>query len=268
MKQFKNKYGDWGLLVGSSQGIGEAFAQKLASLGMNLILVDKDPTALAALSERLGQDFNIELKCLCLDLNDAPTIATIIETLNSLKCRLLIYNAAFSKIKRFNQYSEHELEQFINVNMAACLRLTHAFSKYLIEKKQGGGILLISSLAGLLGMEFIAPYAASKAFTWNLAESLYYELKPHGIDVSACIAGATITETYLNTNPRYGRIKPQLEQPTTLVENALKKLGKKPFFISGFTNRLNYFLLTRILPRKMAGKIANRVMAQMYESNV
>ena len=268
MKHFKNKYGDWVLLVGSSQGIGEAFAQKLASLGLNLILVDKSQAALTSLSEQLEKGFNVEIKSLCLDLNDTSAVTVITETISSLKCKLLIYNAAYSKIKRFSHYEDYELDQFINVNMAACLRLTHAFSKYLIKKKQGGGILLISSLAGLLGMKFIAPYGASKAFSWNLAESLCHELKPHGIDVSACIVGATFTQTYLNTNPNYGKIKPQIEQPITVVENALKNLGKKPFFISGFENRLNYFLLTRILPRKMAGKLANRVIAEMYESNL
>jgi hypothetical protein len=117
-------------------------------------------------------------------------------------------------------------------------------------------------------MQYIVPYAASKAFTWNLAESLHHELKPHKIDVMACIAGATATEAYLGTNPKYGFIKPQLQQPATVAEQALKKLGRKALFIPGFSNRFNYFILTRILPRKMASYFANNTMKSMYGKNV
>ncbi len=77
----------------------------------------------------------------------------------------------------------------------------------MIEKNKSGGIILMSSLAGLLGMQLIAPYASSKAFAWNLAEALFHELKPNNIDVMACIAGATATEAYLKTNPKYGWVK-------------------------------------------------------------
>ena len=126
----------------------------------------------------------------------------------------------------------------------------------------------MSSLAGLLGMQYIVPYAASKAFSWNLAESLHHELKPYHIDVMACIAGATSTEAYLGTNPQYGNIKPQVQQPMAVAEIALQKLGKKALFISGFSNRWNYFILTRILPRKWASFVANKTMRKMYAENV
>lgn len=126
----------------------------------------------------------------------------------------------------------------------------------------------MSSLAGLLGMQYIVPYAASKAFTWNLAESLNHELKPYDIDVMACIAGATATEAYLGTNPQYGLIKPQVQQPEEVAKQALKKLGKRTLFMPGFSNRFNYFILTRILPRKWAATIANKTMKKMYAENV
>jgi short-subunit dehydrogenase len=152
----------------------------------------------------------------------------------------------------------------MNINIGTPLKLVHAFSTRLVGKKQPGGILLMSSLAGLLGMQYIAPYAASKAFTWNLAESLHHELKPHKIDVMACIAGATATEAYLGTKPQYGFIKPQVQQPSDVAELALKKLGKRALFIPGFSNRFNYFILTRLLPRKMASYFANKTMKSMY----
>ena len=122
----------------------------------------------------------------------------------------------------------------------------------------------MSSLAGLIGMQLVASYAATKAFAWNLAEALHHELKPYGIDVMACIAGATSTPAYLNTHPKYGKIKPLIMSPEAVSEEAIKKLGKKARHITGFSNRMNYFILTRLLPRKMASSLANNVMKKMY----
>jgi short-subunit dehydrogenase len=113
-------------------------------------------------------------------------------------------------------------------------------------------------------MQLVAPYAATKAFAWNLAEALHHELKPKNIDVMACVAGATATSAYLKTNPKHGLIKPQVMKPDTVAEAALKKLGKKTLFIPGYSNRLNYFILTRLLPRKLAASLANKTMGKMY----
>jgi hypothetical protein len=112
----------------------------------------------------------------------------------------------------------------------------------------------------------VAPYAATKAFSWNLAEALFHELKPYNIDVLACIAGATSTPAYLATDPRYGKIKPQIMKPSAVTEEAIGKLGRKARHICGASNRLNYFILTRLLPREMASRMANRVMKKMYSN--
>jgi hypothetical protein len=55
--------------------------------------------------------------------------------------------------------------------------------------------------------------------------------------------------------------------PQEVAESALEKLGKKTLFITGLNNRFNYFILTRLLPRKMASRIANKTMWNMYKKN-
>ena len=80
----------------------------------------------------------------------------------------------------------------------------------------------------------------------------------------ACIAGATSTPTYLKTKPAYGVFKPNVMSPENVVKASLSKLGKKKLYIPGFSNRLNYFVLLRLLPRSIASKIVNKTMAKMY----
>jgi short-subunit dehydrogenase len=262
--QFKQKYGPWAIIAGAAEGLGESWSVALAKLGINLIMVDHQYDKLHTLSENLQINYYIETRTIHLDLSDVNAYTHIMDRVGEHDCRLMIYNAAYSLIKPFISHTVEELDSYIEINARTQVKLVHAFSNYLIHRNTGGGIILMSSLAGLMGMQLVAPYAATKAYSWNLAEAIHHELKPHNIDVMACIAGATSTPAYIKTKPKYGILKPQVMKPNDVVENALRKLGKKALYIPGFSNRLNYFILTRLLPRKFASGIANKTIKKMY----
>jgi len=265
---FKKKYGPWCIVVGAAEGLGEAYTVALANRGMHIIMVDNQKTLLDTLSKQVELGFGIKTIQLHLDLREADAHEQMMQQIQKVDCRLLVYNAAFSLIKPFISHTTEELDLFIDINTRTQIKIVHQFSQYLIGKKQSGGMILMSSLAGLIGMQLVVPYAASKAFAWNLAEALHHELTPYKIDIMACISGATATPAYLKTNPRYGVLKPSVMNPCRVAELALKKLGRKTLFIPGFSNRVNYFILTRIMPRKMAASIANKTMGNMYIEKV
>lgn len=262
--QFKQKYGPWAVIAGSAEGLGESWSRALARRGVNLIMVDNQADKLQDLSSTLQNEYQVQTITLSIDLNDAGASEKIMKETAAVDCRLLIYNAAYSIIRPFIEVTPDELDNFTQINVRTQIRLVHAFTSHLVEKGKGGGIIMMSSLAGLLGMQLVAPYAATKAFSWNLAEAISHELKPHNIDVMACIAGATSTPAYMKTKPRYGWPKPQVMEPEKVAEEALKHFGRRNLHITGFSNRMNYFLLTRILPRKMASRIANNTIKKMY----
>ena len=126
----------------------------------------------------------------------------------------------------------------------------------------------MSSLAGFWGTQLVAPYSATKAFDFNLAEALHHELRADGIDVMACCPGATDTPGYRSSNPRYGWFKPSVMKPEDVAKGALKKLGKGAYYIPGFSNKLTFFLFSRVFPRKWAAGIFNNTMEQMYGEGV
>jgi short-subunit dehydrogenase len=125
-------------------------------------------------------------------------------------------------------------------------------------------MLIMSSLGSLWGTRLLIPYGATKAFDLVFAEALHYELKEDNIDVMACVAGATSTPTYLASSPKYGWPKPLVQKPGEVAEAALKNFGKKAIYISGRNNRLNYFILTRILSRRQSAGIFNRMVGKMF----
>jgi short-subunit dehydrogenase len=267
MIDFLNRYGQWGLVAGAAEGLGAAYCEELASRGMNVVMVDVQAEKLNLLADRLQKDYPIEIRQVITDLSGEDAPEKCMEAIQGIECRLLIYNAAYSRVKPFLSAEKQELGLYLNVNTRTPLHLAYCFAQYLISGSKTGGILLMSSLAGLWGTRLVAIYSGTKAFNLLLAEALSHELKPFHIDVSACCAGATATPGYLGTNPASGLFGPSLMQPRQVARIALDKLGKKPVIIPGFANRFNYFLLTRILPRSISVGMVNNVMAKTYRNS-
>ena len=123
--------------------------------------------------------------------------------------------------------------------------------------RRRGGIVLMASMAGLQGSPRLSCYAASKAFDLIFAESLWGELREHGVDVIACVAGATRTPGFeLVASTTKGPVM----EPAQVVEEALEQLGERPSIIPGLANKLSAALLGR-LPRRRRVLIMGSVMA-------
>ena len=261
-------YGDWCLVVGAAEGLGEAYSTSLAKQGLNLIMVDLQQDKLDSLARKLEASFGIQTNPLIIDLVSADSVKIMMEAIRKTDCRLMIYNAAFSRVMNFQDNDPDMLDRYIEVNTRIPIQLIHAFCQFHAGSPEyKKGILLMSSLAGSWGTNLLAPYGASKAFNHILAESLHYELKGEGFDVLACIAGATSTPAYLASLPP-GRAKNRSTMtPEAVVNSALKALGKRPFVIPGFRNKLTYFILTRILPRRTSLRIMNHAVGGMYREN-
>jgi short-subunit dehydrogenase len=265
MQKFKNRYGEWGLVAGAAEGLGAAFSEVLANWGFNVIMVDVDEKKMKETAVRLGSTFNVKIVTIVADLSKMDVLEMVMEKMRSLKCRFLVYNAAYGPVKDFQENSPQELDYYLDLNARMPLHMVYEFLK-IVEKGQPAGILIMSSLAGLWGTQLVVPYGATKAFNHNLAEGLYYELKDLNIDVLACCAGATDTPNYRNTKPKKNLLGPTIMKPEKVARAALQKIGKKAVFVPGTTNQLNYFLLTRILPRSFSAWMMNRVMFRMYRS--
>ena len=271
MKQLnlRTRYGEWALVAGAAEGLGKAFSQGLAAEGMNLILVDLQKQPLDSLSTELKTSFGIQISALHLDLADEDTVSSMMESIKATGCRLIIYNAAFSRVQKFIENDADMLERYVRVNMQTPLKLIYAFCQlHMGDRTRRKGLLLMSSLAGSWGTQLLGPYGGSKAFNQNLAESLHHELKGEGFDVLACIAGPTSTPGYLSSLPggKADTISPM--QPEDVVKAGLKALGRKAYVVPGFKNKLIYFLMTRILPRSISLRIMNRSVGKLYSEKL
>jgi short-subunit dehydrogenase len=112
-----------------------------------------------------------------------------------------------------------------------------------------GGLIIMSSLAGLQGTPSIAIYAATKAFGAVLAEGLWAELRGSEVDVLACVAGAVATP---GLDATMGRRAPGTLEPERVAAAALGTLGRRPRTVPGTLMRISAALMARLLPRRAA----------------
>jgi uncharacterized protein len=246
--EFKEKYGPYALIAGGSDGLGYAFAEAIARRGLNLVLIARQEDRLKAAATRLQEKFGIEVISIAADLSDYENAKNRISTL-PVPIGLLVYNAAFAPIGLFENTSEEQLALAAAVNVKTPLLLAKLLSASMIRQKRGG-IVLMSSLAGSQGSPNLAAYAATKSFNAILAEGLWQELKPHGIDVLACCAGAILTPGYQKAEQN--QPAPGALQAGQVAEQTLNALGSGPIVIPGAINKAGRFVLTRLLSRKAA----------------
>ena len=259
---FSNKYGPWALITGASRGLGAEFAHQCAARGLNTVLVATNAALLQAQADKIKTDFSISVKTISCDLSRDGFIEDILPVTDSLEIGLLINNAGISKVKPFLLHSSEELTKQLHVNTQAGLILARHFGQKMAARKRGG-IIFVSSGSAMFGTAYCANYAGTKAYNLVIAESLWYEMRPFGVDVLGFMAGSTKTPGWDANHPKPARfVKVMDVQPT--VAEALKALGKRPSVIAGRSNRLGYFFMGKFLPRSRAICIVSHSMHKMF----
>jgi len=245
---FTDRYGRWGIVAGASEGLGAAFARALARRGMNVVLVARRAHLLEAFAEGLRAEYGIEVRTVAVDLAD-PEFATVVQrTTGTLEVGVAIYNAAYAPVGDFVERSVEELVRVVDVNVRGPVLFARAFAPPMVVRRRGA-VVLVSSLAGYQGAPRIASYAASKAFGMVLAEGLWGELRRHGVDVVATIAGAIRTPNYFRAS---GTDAPGTLDAEVFAETTVASLHRGPRIVVGWFNKLASWLVGRLLPRRLA----------------
>ncbi len=261
---FARGYGPWALVAGGSVGLGAAFSRQLAQRGLNVVVVADAAHPPDVLAAELSGAHGVEVRPVVADLADADAIERLVAETADLELGLLVYNAAASYVGPFLTQPLDSKLAALDVNCRGPLLLVHHLAPAMVRRGRGG-VLLMSSLAGLQGTALVATYAATKAFDVVLGEALWEELRRAGVDVLACCAGATRTPGYVSTEPRSGgRMSAPVMEPEAVAAEALDALGHGPRAVAGRANRVAAALLTRLLPRRLSVALMGRSMRSIY----
>ena len=257
-------YGPWAFIAGGSEGIGYSFASKLAEAGINLILVARRIGPLQdARNQLLAEHQNIEVEVHALDLIAADLPSKVKNIMQGKDIGLLIYNAgATNNIDLFVDESLNNVNRLIGLNCAGPSTLCHAVSKSMVTRGRGG-IIIVSSLSGMAGSAYNVVYSAVKSFQMVLAEGLWAECKPLGVDVLCLIAGKTDTPSLGKLAASQGSADDsEAMTPDAVAEEGLANIANGPTHVAGEGNRAAAELLCG--DRGQAIEILSSATAQMY----
>lgn len=250
------KYGNWALVTGASDGIGKAFAYELGKSSINHVLVARNRASLEQIQADLIAKENIQVQIIAADLSIPEDRKKVLEQTQEMDIGLFVAAAGFGTSGQFMDNTLEEELSMIDVNCRAVAEQTHVFANR-FQKRGRGGIILFGSLVGFQGVPRAANYAATKAFIQTLAEGLHYELKPFGVDVLSVAPGPINSGFGKRANMKMGNGG----TPEVVAKESLQALGKKITVRPGFLSKFLEFSLT--VPRPFRTRIMAIVMGGM-----
>ena len=247
---FAKQYGPWAVIAGGSEGVGASFAHKLAAQGINLVLIARKPEPLAELAAGVKARSGAEVRTLSTDLTAPDMLERVRSVTDDIEVGMMIYNAG--AVTKFGEFLDAPLEdalRMVRLNVVGQTVLSHHFGGRMRARGRGG-IILVGSMAGYAGAPQEICYSAGKAHSRILSEGLWYELKPHGVDVLGLTLGLTRTPAMARLGMAMDNPQFVPAEPDVVAQEALDNLANGPIWIAGGSDEGAKYLST--LPRGQA----------------
>lgn len=190
-------------VIGGSRGIGLAIAERLSQGGCDVILLARDPEALAGARERVSACRRSEAQRVLVRSLDVTDHAAARATLPALAQELgppslLVSCAGRARPVRFEALTPAQLHETMALNLHGTIDAIAALLPAM--KPHGGHIVTVASLAGLIGVYGYTDYCASKFALIGFSEALRQELWPAGIGVTVLCPPDTDTPGFAQEN--------------------------------------------------------------------
>jgi NAD(P)-dependent dehydrogenase (short-subunit alcohol dehydrogenase family) len=190
------------VITGAANGIGQAFARRLAEDGVHIAIADIAPgDATVKLVEAAGRKA-ITVKC---DVSEPQSVTTMAnEVIRQLgRVDILVNCAGIFPQRAFTEMTYDDWRKVLSINLDSAFLVSSAFAPGMIERKWGRIVNMASSTLGSVVTGFVH-YVASKGGIVGFTRALASELGPHGVTVNAISPGLTRSPGTLARKPRAG----------------------------------------------------------------
>lgn len=178
------------VVTGAGKGIGKAIAKGLAQLDYLTILAGRNKQNLGQVAQEIGSN----AKVLQLDITDKPAVKAAVAKIVAENGSIdILVNNAGIHFSGSVDIEEDEFEKMLETNLTAQYRVLKEVVP-IMKAQKSGYIFNVASRSGKIGFAGGGAYSASKFALVGLSESLYRELNPLGIKVTALCPGWVNTE--------------------------------------------------------------------------
>ena len=222
------------LVVGGAKGIGLAVAELLAAEGASVVLTGRRADEVEAAAARVGRGARglVADSALQEDLN--RVVAAVRETHGRIDA--LVLNAGISEPATLRDGTPEHFDRHFAVNVRGAV---FGLQTALTAMGRGGSVVLMGSIADVMGVTPYGTYAATKAALRSYARTWTAELAPQGIRVNVVAPGPTDTAMMAQV-PEEGRaalIAPiplgRMARPEEVAAATLFLLSDEASFVAG-----------------------------------
>lgn len=185
-----NLTGKVAVVIGGTGELCGAMAEGLAGAGAEIVLVgrneEKANARLAKIAALGGKGYFV-----AAEASSKTELQALLDTVvkRSGKVDILINGAGVNSATPFTEIPEEEFDRIMSVNFKSVFLGSQIFGKYLVERGQGGSIINLGSMSGVIPLSRVFTYSASKAAVHNLSKNLAREWAPKNVRVNTLVPG-------------------------------------------------------------------------------
>ncbi len=202
------------VVTGAASGIGRETACAFAERGAILELTDLNGAGLLETKARCEAAGATEVRFHQVDVSDAEAMMALAREVHRrvTAVDVLINNAGIGAAGRFLEASLETWKKTLDVNLMGVVHGCRAFVPAMVARGQGGSVVNVASVAGLVAMPDMPVYCTSKHAVVGLSESLRGDLARHKIHVSCICPGVVDTAIVHSTLYEGKDFTPEVQQ--------------------------------------------------------
>jgi len=247
----------WVLITGASSGLGRELARQFAlEHGANIIAVARRASRLEELKRELEAQASVKVETIAADLTNLDDVDRVFrEAVAKGPLYAAVLNAGVTHFGEYHELSWNDFQTMLATNVTSVVRLTTQLLPYLEARAEGGGLLIVSSLAGLNPVPYQTAYSATKAFLVNFGCGLWHETQGRNVSVTTFVPGGIKTE--MTSGERFTKLGNWLVPVGPCASEAISSFAKRRYLhVPGLLMRVGSSLLDFMPRRFVAARLA------------
>jgi len=249
--------GRWVLVTGASSGLGKAMAEVLArDYHANVIAVARRKDRLDELKKDLESSAGVKVDTVVADLSSLEDVDRVVAyATKDRQLSAAILNAGVTHFGKFDELAWKDFDAMLNTNVLGVVRMTTELIPHLEKEKDGGGLLLVSSLSGLVPVPYQTAYSGTKAFLVAFGSGMWHELQGRNVSLTTYAPPGIVTE--MTAGERFVPLRGWLISLDMAAREGITALQRRKYMhIPGIRDRWGSALL-RMLPHGfVTGRLA------------